>query len=277
MISDKLIENECLALRKSIKKKERFVKDAPEGNLQCHKVDNYYNWYISKTCQIPTNECSESEETKSKKESKYIHKSERALAEKMALKGLYAQDLLDEKQELRALEHYLKHRSHFERREKYLSRSDELRNLLQKHLDGKCEPEVQAWLDTLPDSNDYMPEGRTHRCKNGLMVRSKSEQTIANALLDHNVPFKYESTMVLDEKICRPDFTVLNLRTGQEYRWEHFGMMGNPEYSRDNTYKIGSYLRNGHIPFVNFITTFEVDNSGVDSIWIERIIETFLK
>ena len=274
MISDKLVEKECEALRKSIKKKQQYVNKAPEGHLQCHKASTYYNWYISSRVI----ECDDKKNEQSVKEvRKYIKKADRKLAEKMALKGLYVQELLDEKQELKSLTNYLNHRSHFERREKYLSRSDELRNLLKSHLEAKWSPDVQQWLDEHKYPDVQVLDPGKYRCKNGMLVRSKSEQLIVSALESHGVPFKYEEPLYLSNQLYFPDFTILNKRTGQEFIWEHFGMMNTPDYYTHNMKKINMYFNNGYIPFVNFITTFEVNNSGIDIMWIERIIETFFE
>lgn len=271
MISDKLIENECKALEKSIKKKQDFVDRAPEGRLICTKKQSYYNWYISK--QIKPTVDSGKKSTKNSRE--YVKKSNRKLAVKMALKGMYEQELLDERQELRALESFVKNRSSFDRRIKYLSRSEEIRDLLAEHLKGNWSPSVQEWLNSHRYSETQMIEPGKHRCKNGLMVRSKSEQLIVSMLEDYNIPFKYEEPLYLSNQLYFPDFTILNERTGEEYIWEHFGMMNNPDYFTHNMKKINMYFNNGYIPFVNFITTFEVDNSGIDIMWIERIIKTF--
>lgn len=314
MISDKLIEKECAALRRSIKKKQRFVREAPEGKLKCRKSHDSFYWYIVKPNAINTsninnehfidydnsNDCSSLNgnpaminnilgmssadyqekfvpPNKDIRNTSYIKKDNRKLAERMALKGLYEQELLDEKQELKALENYLAKRSKFERSEKYLNRSEAIYELLKSRLEAKWPPEVQAWVDDITPCVDNHPENKTHRCKNGLMVSSKSEQLIANSMLDKNVPFKYEEPIRLEGQLRKPDFTILNVRTGQEFLWEHFGMMGDPGYLKDNTYKMGQYLRSGYLPFVNFITTFETGNSGVDSMWVEMIIETYLK
>lgn len=303
MISNELIKKECDVLRKSIKKKQRFVDEAPEGFLRCRKNKNHYNWFVvlernfdgkngnedgfqnEKNYKTESNFENRSEdnfqnkneENSKKKIEKYIQKSDEKLAQKMALKGLYEQDLLDEKQELAALEMFLKKRSKFERRGKYLSRSDGILELVDSRLNSKWSADVEAWLNEHVEFNVPNPEGRKYRCKNGMTVRSKSEQIIVSALLEHDVPFKYEEPIYLGTNLYCPDFTVMNARTGKEYVWEHFGMMDNPEYLERNIKKINKYIEHGYIPFVNFLMTFEINNSGVDDMWIERIIENFLK
>ena len=47
-----------------------------------------------------------------------------------------------------------------------------------------------------------------------------------------NIPYRYEFPLTLkDGNIYHPDFLCLNVRTRQEYIWEHFGLMDNPDYA----------------------------------------------
>ena len=108
------------------------------------------------------------------------------------------------------------------------------------------------------------------------MVRSKSEQLIATELLNYNIPFKYENRKFFGSIECFPDFTILSQKNGEEYLWEHFGAMDDYNYVSKTLNKIKLYIENGYMPFENFILTFESNNSGVDQIWIDRIIETYL-
>lgn len=43
----------------------------------------------------------------------------------------------------------------------------------------------------------------------------------------------------------KPDFTVLNKRTRQEYVWEHFGMMDDSIYVKNAIKKIEQYGKSG--------------------------------
>jgi len=65
----------------------------------------------------------------------------------------------------------------------------------------------------------------------GTRVRSKSEALISNSLERWEVPQLYEMPLILKGygKV-RPDFMVLNVRTRQEYIWEHLGMLDDPVY-----------------------------------------------
>lgn len=48
--------------------------------------------------------------------------------------------------------------------------------------------------------------------------------------------------------IIHPDFTCLNPRTHQEFLWEHFGLMENPDYSASAITKILHYQHDEYFP-----------------------------
>lgn len=58
--------------------------------------------------------------------------------------------------------------------------------------------------------------------------------------------------------------------------WEHFGMVDQEEYLERTLKKIRVYLRNGYIPDMNFIMTFETRQMpmGYDSVF--RVIRDYL-
>ncbi len=61
-------------------------------------------------------------------------------------------------------------------------------------------------------------------------VRSKSEVIIANMLSDQEIYFEYETPLYApDGTMYLPDFTVTF--RGEQYYWEHLGMLDKPEYA----------------------------------------------
>lgn len=128
---------------------------------------------------------------------------------------------------------------------------------------------------------------------NGDVVRSKSEVIIANALKSNSVPYRYEFPIVIsrekcgtenaawysDEDYCEfhPDFYCLNLKTRQEYAWEHFGMMDDADYAERAIQKLAMYSANGYFPGKNLIITMESKNTPLSSLEINRIINEYLK
>ena len=148
---------------------------------------------------------------------------------------------------------------------------------------------------------------------NNEQVRSKSEVIIANALKAAGIPYRYEFPLLLDRNagdnfgsatdndvsapatvsaksntkttdsydldICKlhPDFYCLNLRTRQEFAWEHFGMMDDPQYAASATEKLGLYAENGFVPGKNLIITMETSAKPLSSKLLKSVIQTYLK
>ena len=121
---------------------------------------------------------------------------------------------------------------------------------------------------------------------NNEQVRSKSEVIIANALKAAGVPYRYEFPLLVDRNaadadtdFCQlhPDFYCLNLRTRQEFAWEHFGMMDDPDYAARATEKLELYAENGFFPGKNLIITMETSAKPFSSKILKDVIQTYLK
>ena len=122
---------------------------------------------------------------------------------------------------------------------------------------------------------------------NNEQVRSKSEVIIANALKAAEVPYRYEFPLLVDRNaatnddlyICQlhPDFYCLNLRTRQEFAWEHFGMMDDLDYATRATEKLELYAENGFFPGKNLIITMETSAKPLSSKLLKSVIKTYLK
>ncbi len=146
-------------------------------------------------------------------------------------------------------------------------------------------------------------EGATLMSVDGVKVRSKSEMMIANALSASGVPYRYEfpykmnwrgdSGVHRDASGCDaagrtaagcarrvkvfPDFTCLNLRTRQEFVWEHFGKMDDADYVGETMEKLDVYERNGLVLGKNFVFTMETKARPLDSRRIQAVIDRYLK
>ena len=67
-----------------------------------------------------------------------------------------------------------------------------------------------------------------------MRVRSKSEGTIVDLLLEYEALFRYECKIFLRGLgEIHPDFIILNKRTGEEFVWEHFGKVDDWKYAND--------------------------------------------
>ena len=171
---------------------------------------------------------------------------------------------------------------------------------------------ADAWLKVEYRHKKFAEDAPRLFTDNNEQVRSKSEVIIANALKVAGVPYRYEFPLLVDrnaadnydaadnmgsahvtasvksraktsdfydQDICQlhPDFYCLNLRTRQEFAWEHFGMMDDPEYAARATEKLGLYAENGFFPGKNLIITMETSAKPISSKLLKSVIQTYLK
>jgi len=124
------------------------------------------------------------------------------------------------------------------------------------------------------ETTTYKEEERIYATNNGVLVRTKSELRIANALEAKGVLYHYEEVVNLNGKKYIPDFTIFKKSTGEIIRWEHFGCTDDSGYLQSMNKKLAVYEANGLIPFVNLICTTEATIK--DSRTINRIIDIYL-
>lgn len=132
-----------------------------------------------------------------------------------------------------------------------------------------------TWVKTKYIHNTAHPERLIHKTLPNIMVRSKSEELIANSLYINRIPFRYECALQLDDLVFFPDFTILHPKTNKLIYWEHFGMMDNPTYCEKSFRKLNCYGLHGIIPTLNLICTYETSNHPIDSAQILQIIEQY--
>ena len=122
------------------------------------------------------------------------------------------------------------------------------------------------------------PEYQTAR---GERVRSKSEVIIADTLTRHHIPYRYEYPLKIikgsQPLTIYPDFLCLNIHTRQEFLWEHFGMMDDPDYAQKATSKLRLLQENGILPGRNLILTMETQNTPLSTRVLEKIIKEFFE
>lgn len=121
-------------------------------------------------------------------------------------------------------------------------------------------------------ANQFYEDRLVHKTVCGELVRSKSEVAIANALHYHNLEYIYEPELELEGRIKPPDFKVVDDDTGEEWYWEHCGMMEDPKYRKRWEEKKAFYKKNGIEEGKNLIVTYD-ENGSLDSQKIEKIIQ----
>lgn len=135
---------------------------------------------------------------------------------------------------------------------------------------------IECWQHLPYTSKAIEINAPEYYASNGVRVRSKSETIIADALLRENIPFRYEyPTSIKSWGTIYPDFTCLKIQTRNEIIWEHFGLMGDPDYAEIALQKIARYAANGYILGNNFIATFESATTPLSVKQVQSYIKTF--
>lgn len=139
----------------------------------------------------------------------------------------------------------------------------------------KCfEAEEYAGLEF---DEDDKTEFFTNR---GERVRSKSEKIIADELNRQGIPYKYERplTLCIDGKAKEfyPDFTVMNVNTGEIKYLEHLGMMDMPNYYKNVLYKLDAYEKNGLLVGRDVILLHESSYRPLNTRVIAEYVHEFL-
>ena len=135
----------------------------------------------------------------------------------------------------------------------------------------------EAWQNIIWQPRPFAEDAAEYFTTNGERVRSKSEVIIAETLKRHKIPYRYEFPLELKNgDVYHPDFLCLNLRTRQEFLWEHFGMMDSPDYAGRTVKKLKIFGENHIFPGKNLIITMETVESPLSSRQVEALIKEFL-
>ncbi|MBR5659821.1 MAG: hypothetical protein IKX10_10545 [Lachnospiraceae bacterium] len=209
---------------------EKNSKHGTQGNgekLICKKSKNHYDYYVG---------------------GKYISKRKEMGRLRKLAEQEYRRKLLDE---LRIECKYLRRVLETDRR-----LSDVYRNM-HKGKQALIEPDYEpiekriekfetAKYNGLGFSDSDQTEYITNR---GERVRSKSEKIIADELARQGIPYKYEKPLQLNVdgmmKTFYPDFTVMNVTTGEIKYLEHLGMVDSSNYLKNTLSKLDVYEKNG--------------------------------
>lgn len=260
-VSEKIyMEYRSLLSRIDLLQKE--ISTFPEGELACRKNGEYMKFFRLQGDKTI-----------------YLCKKERQLASDLALKKLKEMQLgglLKEKEEISRLIKLEQKNQH--EIDTILNKDSRYCSLLQKRLDQEFMSSEQVlckWVSEEYQKSTQHPEHLIYKTMAGVMVRSKSEVIIANALFTNKIPFRYEAALPIGEIIYYPDFTIKHPVTEEIFYFEHFGMIDKAEYLSRSMRKIEDYISVGIIPTQNLICTFETSANPLDSNYIQRIIELY--
>lgn len=148
------------------------------------------------------------------------------------------------------------------------------------------EQYVERWLAVPYVGRAFSPNDPVLMTLRGERLRSKSEIIIAEVLTQMAIPYRYEFPLKMsvgrtDGQLKKaatfyPDFTCLNIRTRQEFIWEHFGLMDDASYARNAMEKLDVYESNGIYFGDRLIFTKEFSDKPLDVNQVQRLAEKFL-
>ena len=257
-------------LQNLIKIKEHALKNAPAGSVRIVQRRNQVLQFYRKT-------------EAGDYQGSYMPREEDALARRLVQKDYDQRALEKAKQEFHLIQQFqtsLKKHS----TDTAFAALDKNRQTLVTPATLTDEQYAELWQNQPYRKNKRHEENQQLTTDRGELVRSKSEVIIANALSASKVPYRYEFPLVIergegDEDFCEfhPDFYCLNVRTRQEYAWEHFGMMDDAEYAARTAEKLALYAASGYFPGKNLIITMESKSALISSLEINRVINEYLK
>lgn len=251
--------------------KLKALKKAPEGTLRissCRGVIQYYH-----------------RQTPEDSRGTYITAANQVLAQKLAQKDYNRHLVKSLKKEIRLLQTTLTQLQKMEKSQEeahvLIKSFHPLRQTLIIPVTLSNEQYAAAWLAQKYKGRSFAADTPPLLTSKGERVRSKSEMLIADTLARMGVPYHYEYPLTLNDNghtfTMNPDFLCLNLRTRQEFIWEHFGMMDDAAYSSKTVKKLRTYAQNGIYPGHNLITTAETTEFPLNTRYLERIITEYLK
>ena len=261
-----VLENRLKELQQQLAATKKAFEKAPPGRIRISQKQGHPEYYLVTE--------------RGSLRGKYIPKKQKELAAQLVQKDYNSQliDLL--KTEITALQNYMSETHNGTAIPKLYSSFCPSRRALIQPVTLTDEQYAAQWQSVqykgLPFDTD-MPEHLTARDER---VRSKSEVIIADALIRHGIPYRYEFPLKLNKgrqfMTIYPDFLCLNLHTRQKFLWEHFGMMDDPDYAHKATAKLRLYEENGILPGRNLILTMETKTDPLSTRAVEKIIGEFL-
>lgn len=241
-------------------KLEENLQEAPEGALQSKICRGVQQFYVKKDGIR-----------------KYLRKSDWDLAKHIAQRDYHKKLLSQVCSNLAYLDTFLRK---FDV-DKLYDIYDELSTARQKLVEPFLMSDKQyiaEWEQIIYEGKDFEEGSQEIYTEQGERVRSKSEKIIADKLFLQNIPYHYERPIYLKGfGMVYPDFCCLDIRRRKEIIWEHFGMMGDSEYSRKALRKIDQYTQNRYYQGDNIIYTFESLDNPMNTKVVDKLIGNVFK
>ena len=155
-----------------------------------------------------------------------------------------------------------------------MSRRTELLKKAIRRAEKETDSFPEAWLRQPFKTNPYKPEEKTCDTNRGDKVRTKSEGFLANMFYDLGIPYRYEEGIRMASGNMRyPDFTLLKVKTKEEFYFEHLGRLDLASYRTDNFIKMDEYRASGIYLGKNLLVSYEVGESPLDLRGIRKMLK----
>ena len=261
-----VLEKRLTELQQQLVQTEKIVQKAPSGRIRISQKRGHPEYYlVSETGSL---------------QGKYLPKKQLQLAVQLAQKDYDSQLMPLLRTEITALQNYLRATRNCTNIPKLYNSLCPSRRALIQPVTLPDEQYAAQWQTVQYQGLPFESDAPVYTTARDERVRSKSEVIIADALLRHGIPYRYEFPLKLNKGrqtlTFYPDFLCLNIRTRQEFLWEHFGMMDDPAYAQKATAKLRLYEENGILPGRNLLLTMETQTEPLSTRAVEKIISEFL-
>ena len=285
------LEERLLELKETLKKVNNDNSKIPQDNfnLRIAQRKGHPQYYCVNKSTYPTG--------------KYIPHKQKAFAQRLAQKDYYQQLVQLLKHEIQATEQFLLQITATNCKQNLRKSQTAIEALYTKMCPARqklitpvtltSEQYAIQWLNVTWQGLPFLPDAPVHTTIKQERVRSKSEVLIADALTRHGIPYRYEYPLIIKKNnksgirpstgsgttnsiTLHPDFLCLNVRTRQEFYWEHFGLMDLSDYAKNAAGKLRLYTENGIFPGHNIIITMETQSEPLSTQTIELTIKEYL-
>lgn len=241
--------------------KKKCLKKAPKGRLNIDASKKHPQYY-----QV--------DETG---DAHYISVKETELIRDLAQKDYDQRIIFLAEQERKVMEKVIAHRKDVKPEELFYLLRKERQALVTPVIPTK-EEMIRAFRAQIFEPNP-LPVGDTGlETDRGEIVRTRAEYIIANDINRTEAEYHYEKPLFLEGwGTVYPDFTILNVRTGRIYYWEHLGRTNDLKYIHKNIRKIEAYAKNGYYPGEKLILSsetvdFETGEIRIDVQLIKQLV-----
>lgn len=126
-------------------------------------------------------------------------------------------------------------------------------------------PRQYKWASKPQSQNRKYTEALKYKTRNGVLVRSKSEQIIGNILEEFCISYRYEPEMIIDNRVFHPDFVIM-MPDGRLIILEHLGRMDLDSYVKSNIERLRAYNCEDMLIGRDVFLSFEADIQNQDRI-----------